>query len=125
MTNTAETYNGWTNRETWLVHLHLTNDESAYVSTVRTVRHAYETWKAPAMLTDYFDGDPEREHEARMYAVRDALENFAREWLEIEREALSRATEPGALFISDLVSTALARVDWDEIANGFEELTHE
>lgn len=119
MTNTAETYNGWTNRETWAVNLHLTNDESLYLEVSRTMREAYESWEEPDFLRSFYAADLDREHEARMYAATEALEAFVRGMLE------SQYAEPGesslaALLLQDLLGGALVRVDWPEIAKGFE-----
>jgi hypothetical protein len=38
---TIETYNGWTNRETWAVSLHLNNDEGLYYETARILEEAF------------------------------------------------------------------------------------
>jgi hypothetical protein len=38
---TVETYNGWTNRETWAVSLHLNNDEGLYYETARILEEAF------------------------------------------------------------------------------------
>jgi hypothetical protein len=38
---TIETYNGWTNRETWAVSLHLNNDEGLYYELARILEEAF------------------------------------------------------------------------------------
>jgi hypothetical protein len=70
------TYNGWSNRETWVVNLWLTNDEHTY-NMVRGM----SADEIEALVDDcYLTGD----------------------------------LHPG--FMSDLINSALAHVDWREIA---------
>lgn len=88
-TNTDETYNGWKNRETWAAHLWLSNDESLYNATAALARTA---------------GDP------RLAACR--VEQWVRDCLEAKTDELDG-------MITDLVTCALARVNWDDVAAAF------
>ena len=81
---TQETYNGWTNRATWLVNL----------------------WAGDNLAEMVQDG---AEIDARQ------AESFVLDMLET-----SGATVEDA-FTSDLVSLALAQVDWQEIAQAANE----
>jgi len=96
-------YNGWRNVETWRVQLHLANDETTrdIVSTEASRRHIANNSSDLA----FFDwlGEEARFGEwlrelVTNYAVEDATENT---WDQ---------------FRGDVVSAALARVDWEEIA---------
>ena len=53
-----DSYNGWTNRETWACHLHLTNDEGWYDMARGIVADAGGTrdgYAAANALADWFD----------------------------------------------------------------------
>jgi hypothetical protein len=80
----ASNYNGWANKETWLVHLWLTNDQACDAA-----------WRAVAAEI----GEP-----YRLSAVlRGELEDGA---TDLQQTGL----------YADLLTTALRRVDWEEVA---------
>lgn len=87
---TDQTYNGWSNRETWTVNLWLTNDQ--YLNS--------ELEKiALGTQGDYANGE--------------ALREFVQETLIDPMEFDSSKTMDG--FITDMLQNAIARVDWTEI----------
>jgi hypothetical protein len=94
-----ETYNGWTNRETWAAALHLSNDEGLYRFCVDLVREADSIGEAAETLGDWF------EDEANVVFHPFEDEGVAPEW--------------GRLMLSDVGS--LWRVDWYAVAESFVE----
>ncbi len=106
MSEEAKRYNGWTNYETWCVHLWLTNEEGSYrYWREQAYRHrrgkADESWQALTMFPDLRD------------AARYSLSGRLKE----ELKNASPLTE--ASLFSDLLTSALDEVDWDEIADAF------
>jgi hypothetical protein len=103
---TIETYNGWTNRETWAVSLHLNNDEGLYYDTARILE---------ASFLEDVDGST---REGWISGVSSAVESLS-EWVE---EILSfgyweeqGGTMPrGIQLMKDDVGS-LWRVNWREI----------
>ncbi len=81
--NTMTTYNGWTNKVTWLVKLWIDNDQPAYFY-----------WQEQVISN------------TNCYQLADQLERFYQDI----------APEQAGLF-ADLLSNALAEVNWYEIAN--------
>lgn len=88
-----ETYNGWTNRETWLVNLWLSNDESTYREALDTAREL--------LGTDH---------------PRVALADWLQEFVELQVTDCC-GTRYG--FVEDLAFTAAAHVNWFEVADGW------
>lgn len=86
-----ETYNGWTNYESWLVGLWLDNDQGT---------HEAARELAAGCASDFAAGD--------------AIKAFVEEWAEISE------TPTTGLF-ADLITAALARVDWRELGSHFRE----
>ena len=91
---TTETYQGWTNRETWAANLHLSNDEGLYTMTRELVA----------------TGDAENRGPR---AAADALETFVTE----ELRGMA-ADSPGLQMMFDEIGS-LWRVDWQEVAGAF------
>lgn len=89
-----ETYNGWTNYETWCANLWLTNDSAGYEWLIE---------RADELLEDC-DGDED-----------DAVSALA-EALEQQHDELMPESVEGVF--ADLLRHALGRVDWHEIAAG-------
>lgn len=87
------TYNGWSNYETWAVHLWLTNEEGNY---------RYWTGRAAEILDDPPDEDPGSVPARLAEEIREAVSDQC----EIEKPTLA----------ADLVNAALGEVDWLEIA---------
>lgn len=98
-------YNGWTNYETWCVHLWLSND--AYTdSTAREIVAAAWTNAADEVAAD---------RDAIVAPQADAADAL-REWLRDEENPLAET----ANVYTDLLGHALARVDWYEVAEAFQ-----
>ena len=56
MQSSNETYNGWSNRETWLVNLWLTNDESIYRETIGMSANDLESFVHILCESEKLDG---------------------------------------------------------------------
>lgn len=97
-------YQGWKNHETWGVALWIDNERSLYEERRYMTR---ERWSAA------------RSHEnvpavwTRSQAAQFTLAESLKEWVE------EMAPELGATLYSDLMSWALAEVDWDELADSW------
>lgn len=112
MSETSETYNGWTNYETWVVGLWFDNDEATYTE----VRDIARDWlDDPADECDYCEavGSTDNHDAHRVGELADALQAFAEDLPEYQR-----ATE-NASFVSDLLGSALGRVNWRELAESY------
>ena len=112
---TDETYNGWTNRETWAVALHIDNDEGLH-------EHRNGLCKEAAAY-----GDPDNDH-ARILTIEQArirrLARSLQEWVEELSEEVffpqpeyPAPTQALLGMFHDIGS--LWRVNWDEIATNW------
>lgn len=94
------TYNGWTNKATWLVNIWIDNDQGEQEFWLGQAREFKD-----AGYADY-DASILTHEQATRYALADSLKDY----YEAQVEPI-----PAGLF-SDLLYWALADVDWDAIA---------
>ena len=105
------TYNGWTNHETWLVNLHLTNDYDTYseltekVSEIvmKTCREVEGIWSSQE-IESYL-----------LTRVGILLGVFVDDMIQQVTENISN--EMARLFIGDMINTQ--SVNWEEIAHSW------
>lgn len=94
------TYEGWSNKPTWAVNLWLVNEEPLYRQKEAMVREVLEM--APKAELD----DPKAVAAWRERRMADSIEEWVEEML----------PDLGATFASDLLTWAVAHVNWLEIA---------
>jgi len=105
MNDSTKTYNGWTNYETWAVHLWLTNDESTYLYW----REQAGRWQSEAKKLPEVSAGTWTAEQAQRFQLADQLK--------AEFEAASPLSEATAY--TDLLNGAIEEVDWHEIAEAF------
>jgi hypothetical protein len=106
---TIETYNGWTNRETWAVSLHLNNDEGLYDETARILEASF--------LEDVDKSTREGWIRGVMSAV-DSLSEWVEEILSFSYWEEQGAPMPRGLQLMKDDVGSLYRVNWREIVEG-------
>jgi hypothetical protein len=94
-TTKDNTYNGWTNYETWVTALWIDNDQSSYYHRCSLVEQIKEEYS---------------QKDQRIYQLADSL----KDWI----EELNPIADTANLF-TDLLNSALGEVDWQEIAENF------
>jgi hypothetical protein len=105
MTTKIETYNGWTNRETWATALHLNNDQWLQE---QALDYAKTSWEEHAE-------DEESQFACAVECLAESLENWLSEDL-LTRENIA-GNEGLFMMLSDIGS--LYRVNWFELAEAF------
>lgn len=100
MATKDERYNGWTNYETWFVALWIDNDEGTHERRHEMAREALDHAEPNALLP---------EMDTARYGYEQALEDWVEEMCDAPENGLA----------ADLLTAALGRVDWREIAQNW------
>lgn len=81
----VQTYNGWTNYETWVVNLWLTNDRSTYDFVEELLLQHPQDYEAAKVLKDFVEEINPLQEDANMFSdlLRSAIGEI--NWLEICR----------------------------------------
>lgn len=98
---TDDTYNGWSNRETWLVNLWLSNEPGS--------DELVREWADECIAETDEDESPDNRRAEAAHDLADRIEAM-------HDEAMADMTGCVGVF-ADLLTGALARVDWREIAD--------
>jgi hypothetical protein len=94
-------YNGWTNKETWLVTLWIDNDQGEQEYWLDVARRSAEE-----ATRNCFSNN--REQEQRMWIAERLANHY--------EESAEACTDSQAGLFSDLMNCALGAVNWHEIA---------
>lgn len=104
-------YQGWANRETWCLVLHLDNDQGLHEGVLDDARH--ELSEARENPSDLFTVDEEARYRLAT-TLREAAEAWHADFFNGEHEGMRQEV---VALLSDVGS--LYRVDWDEVARHF------
>jgi hypothetical protein len=106
-------YNGWTNYETWCVHLWLSNEEGSYrYWREEARRHRGEAPNHESVRRGILTAE-----EASRYTLGEAIKESFETFHPFRGEHLAEPMEPGVY--ADLLDSALAEVRWSDVAEAF------
>lgn len=113
MSDEAKRYNGWTNYETWCVHLWLTNNAGSY---------CYWSDEAAVHRGEASDHENAKQgvwsvEETARFTLADAMKESFEQFHPFRGEHLAKPREPDVY--CDLLDAALSEVDWHEVAQAF------
>lgn len=98
-----ETYNGWTNYETWAVNLWLTNEQHTAERLTELARQALADSNDRSDVLESVGAD-------RDNTARHTFAEFVKEWVD------EMMPDLGGTLAADLLGAAMSEVDWYEIA---------
>lgn len=103
-----DTYNGYTNYETWLVALHLDNDQASQDEWQAEARAALETAREGLESASDVPFDEQRVRSDATYLLARLL----------KEDIYDERPDPKGMY-ADLLNAALAVVNWPEIARNY------
>lgn len=106
-----DTFNGWTNRETWLIHLHITNDPGLY-DEARDIARSAASDQDAYMRTAAGDGASDA---GKASAAGERLREWLENWLIEENDELGAIDQPRGGLVVDMIRQVMIRADWREI----------
>ena len=113
MSSDTKTYNGWTNYETWCVHLWLSNDEGTYrYWREEAERHRDEAPSHPNVTQGIWTVE-----EAARYTLAETMKESFETFHPFRGEHLAKPNEPDVF--CDLLDAALSEVRWCDVAEAF------
>lgn len=110
-----EGYSGWTNYPTWAVKLWIDNDQGSYIYWRGQATECAEI----ASIADGTADSEERAHREAVYELAEQIKDEHEEGYDYRRTAVFpnlASHEVEATVYDDLMSYALGRVNWHEIA---------
>lgn len=109
---TDQTYEGWTNHETWTVNLWINNEQGEYAHWTNRTRSIYDE-----TLRHAEEGDRIGPKKRAWFNLADEL----KETYETNGDAIIASRLDGHCVWGDLLTSALQAVNWDEIARAMVE----
>jgi hypothetical protein len=105
MSKSKDQYNGWKNKETWIVNLWVSNNYETYCM----INEAMGDYIKEAFL------DSLNFHNKYMFILRTMEDHIERDIKEEIQDQLE-STRDGSFVLFDLVNHSLSRVDWNRLA---------
>jgi hypothetical protein len=99
-------YNGWTNYETWLINLHMTNEQGGTDFVMEFLAERPDGWAAPYL----------REGDHTVALARFLQNRHEEDATSVLSHDLTCRTFDMNLLWKDLINSALSEVNWMEIA---------
>ena len=113
------TYNGWKNRETWLVNVHEFYDHEYVLEILESIAINFHTNSKFSVIAESEElGGRER---ALLLALAETLEEYFDDYIQDETWDLDKYNP----MIRDLLTTATNRIDWLAIAEGYSKEIHD